>query len=489
MGNSIKEKIANKLFGNEIKKLAGTIVKAQSRAISFSGTSVSRPSMSFAWTGALSGFPVYSRANTLSNINDGYVGSDDVYSIVRRIARTSAMIPLKVYRIKDEKALKEYEYASKQQNPNTQSLLRKQFLKIKALEEVKDDNDLQMLIDNPNPVYSKTEFYEGVYSFRLLTGNTYLHTPLLDLGVNAGRPLEMWLLPSQWMSLQVSDTWPRQILGYRLQIANLIPIGTEEVVHIRYFNPQFSYVGNELIGLSPLTAGSKVLDRQEAETDYSVNAFQNSGISGIVSNENMNSDEIEKGALGQMKTEFFQEATGVENARKLMFSVGKINYTAIGLSPVDMDILKSEIRTFKKLCNLYGVSDMLFNNDGIGNGVGGKTDIVYKDLYTNAALPEVYALRDALNQKVTPKFNKKGERYFIDADITGITELQDDMKDMAAVFSTSPVMIPSVICKAFGWPIPEGDPNIDKIYIKNGYSELDAIQAIENLPINTPNGN
>ncbi len=348
---------------------------------------------------------------------------------------------------------------------------------------------MQTLLDNPNPVYSKTEFFEGAYTFRLITGNTYIHTPLLELGVNAGKPSEIWVLPSQWMSLHVSDTWPRTILAYRLQIASLITIPVEEVIQIRYFNPQYSYVGNELIGLSPLRAGSKILDRQAAETDYSVNAFQNSGISGIVSNENMRSEDIEQGALGKLKTDFYNEAAGVQNARKLLFSVGKITYTPIGLSPVDMEVLSSEIRTFKKLCNLFGVSDRLFNNDATGSEIS--VDIAYKDLYTNAVLPEIFALRDGLNKDLTPKFNTKGETYFIDADITGITELQDDMKDMAAVFSQLPIMNPGIIAKAFNWTYDAKDENMNKFFIKAGYTDLETALSgpIAPLPIDIPNGN
>lgn len=432
------------------------------------------------------GFPVYSAVNTQRNV-DEYCTSEDVYAIVSRIAKTAAMVPLKVYKIIDDKALKTYEAAISNKNYSTRALLKNQLLKVKALEEVKDDNPLQHLLDNPNPQYSKTEYLEGSYTFRLLTGNTYEHAPLLEFGVNAGKPIELWLMPPQWTSLQVSDTWPRMIMAYRLQIAELITVPKEEVIHTRKFNPRYTYMGNELIGQSPLEAGAKVLDRGEAETDYSVNAFQNAGISGIVANE-MPGAEMETGAAGKMKTDFYGEAAGVHNARKLLFMLGKINYTAIGLSPVDMNVLASEVRTFKKLCNLYGVSDMLFNNDGIGNGVGGKTDIVFKDLYTNAALPEVFAKRDAYNSFLTPKFNTGKEKYFIDADITGITELQDDMKDMATVYSNNPIMNPFIVAQAFGWDTSNVE---NKWFIKSGYQTIEdaMVGAVQPLPMVTENGN
>jgi HK97 family phage portal protein len=439
----------------------------------------SMPAKSYAWVG---GFPVYNSSDTIHNINYGYAGSEDVYSIVRRIARTAAMVPIKVYEVKDDTALKNYHY-SKQNSYTAKSVIRNQFLKLKALEEVSEDNPLQQLLSNPNPVYTLTEFLEGAYTFRLITGNTYIHTPTLDFGVNAGKPLEMWLAPSQWMSVRVSDEWPRRILGYQLQnemqVPNVIP--PEEMIHLRYFNPRFSYVGNELVGLSPLVAGSKVLDRQAAETDYSVNAFQNSGISGIVWNEAMRQDDIEQGALGKMKADFYNEASGVNNARKLLFMAGKMGYTQVGLGPIDMNIIESGKLTFKKLCNLYGVSDRLFNNDATGSEIS--TDVAFKDLYTNGALPEVYALVDALNLFLVPKFNGK-QKYYVDCDITGIPELQDDMKDMATAFSLSPVMNPGIIAKAFNWPYDAKDPNMDKFFIKQGYQTIEdaAAGAIQPLP-------
>lgn len=432
----------------------------------------------------MTGLPVYSTANTVANINNGYVGNDDVYSVIRRIARTIAMIPLKVYKIVDEEAMKKYEFEISKKNYTTAALVKQQFLKYKALELVDSENPLQRLLDNPNDQYSKTEFREGFHTFLLATGNNYVYTPNLELGVNAGKPSEMWLSPSQYMSLQVSDTWPRRVLGYRLQISEVVVFKPEEMIHTRYFNPQYNYVGSELIGLSPLTAGSKILDRGDSETDYSVNSFQNSGISGVISNETMRDEDIEVGALGKMKSDFYADASGTTNARKILFTAGKWNYTAIGLSPVDMDVLSSMKLTFKKLCNLYGVSDRLFNNDATGSEIS--VDIAYKDLYTNAALPGAYAERDSYNLHLVPKFNTDKEKYFIDVDITGIAELQDDFKDMATVYSQLPVMNPAVIAKAFGW---DTDDIQDEWFIKNGYVPIAQAGGIEPLPIETENGN
>lgn len=246
----------------------------------------------------------------------------------------------------------------------------------------------------------------------------------------------------------------------------------EEVLHSRYFNPDFDLNGSELVGLSPLRAAAKVLQRSDDETDYSVAAFQNSGISGIVSNEALSPDASNVQEIGQMKSAFYAEATGKANARKLMFTAGKINYTQIGLSPVDMNLIESEKMTFKALCNVYGVSTVLFN-DGQSSTESNVKEMV-KQLYTNAALPEVYAFRDAVNNQIVPKFNTDKVKYYVDCDLSEITVLQEDMKAMADTFNALPIMIPNFILETMGYG-RQDDPSMDKVYIKNGYTPIDEL--------------
>jgi len=442
----------------------------------------------FAWVG---GLPVFNNGDAISNINEGYCGSEDVYSIVKRISTHSAMLmdTFKVNKIVDEEAFEKFMAFEKLRDYSVKGRAKSAFLKSKALEEVQGPNDLQRLLDNPNPSYIKSEYNSGLSIMRLITGNTYIHAPSLEFGVNKGRPAELWIMPSQFTSLQVSDTWPRRILGYKLIMGVIQDVPAQDVIQVRYFNPQYTYVGNELIGLSPLRAGSKVLDKNESETQYSVNAFQNAGISGIVYNESISGDEVAPDVLGKLKSDFYNEGSGTANARKLLFQAGKIGYQAVGLGPVDMDVLASMKLTFKKLCNLFGVSDRLFNNDATGSEVS--DDNTRKDFYINAVLPEVCAFRDAYNTYLVPKFNDDKNKYFIDFDISNIIELQDNFKDMASIYGQLPFTNLGVVAKAFNIDVDQSDPILKQWFIKNGYTTIEDAMAgpVDPLPIDTQNGN
>jgi HK97 family phage portal protein len=419
------------------------------------------------------GLPVYDRYNQQQNV-DRYATLDDIYSVVRLIAKTAAMVPIRVYKVKDEKKFRQYQATNKQHSYTSRSLVEKMLLKSQSLEEVPQGDQLQMLLDNPNPLYSKSEFLDGFYTMRLICGNSYIYKPTLEEGVNAGKTSEMWLMPPQFTNPVITQTFPKQITGYQLRIFGIVDVPINDVMHSRYYNPQFTVMGDELIGLSPLQPLHRTAQRSKSENDFMVRGFQNAGAQGIVNFEGLEESSTE--ALGKMKEDYYTDSGGSYNARKSLFHAGKTTFTQIGLGPVDMQVIESQKITFKKICNAYGVSDVLFNN-GESSTESNVNEMV-KRLYTNAALPEVFAYRDLLNQYLAPAY---GQGYYIDADITGITELQDDMKAMAEIFSTLPIMQPNLILEAFKYGKSE-DPLMDKYYIKSGYSAIEDMQPVDILP-------
>lgn len=419
-----------------------------------------------------SGRAVYGPDNVQSQV-DRYATVDDVYSVIRLIAKTASTIPVRVYKKKNEQKAREYAYATKQRAFDTRSLLKRQLLKAQAFEEVPESDKLQMLIDRPNDLFTGNEQREGFSVFRLLSGNAYLYAPKIDLGVNAGKIVELFLMPSQYTTPKVSGTFPQYITGYEMNLNGVVPFDKDSVLHSRYFNPNYTTDGQELVGISPLRSLHKVVTRSASENDFMTRGFQNAGAQGIVWFKGM--DEESTDSLGKLKSDFYAEGSGSFNARKNLFMGYEAGYTQIGLSPVDMDVINSQKFTFKRICNAYGVSDILFNNGEASTESNVKEMI--KRLYTNAALPEAYAYRDILNKHIAPLF---GSEYFIDVDITGITELQDDMKQMAEIFSTLPVMIPNLIFEAFNYGKID-DTLMDKVYIKSGYEPIENVQQIPDI--------
>lgn len=433
----------------------------------------------------LGGAALYRASSPMGYIQEGYAGNADVYAIIRLIAKTAAMVPLFVYEVRDQKAYRKF----RQLNTKTyDAMFMDQYydLHTKALEIVGENDELQMLLDRPNDIDEKQEFYTGVYGYHLLDGNSFIYAPAVPEGANAGKITGLYMMPPQYTTIISSNTFPRIIFGYRVDVNGVNLVDSTDVLHMKYWNPEFSYDGQELIGLSPLRAMLKTLYRSNSAKDNSVAQFQHGGPPAILGNKNIQADQAGLEITSKLRERWAKEREGSKNAGKWLLSPGEPVFIRTGLTPVELDILESERFTLAQLANGYGISDVLLNNHQSSTESNVKE--MRKALYTNAALPEVYALRDLLNKGIVPKFQKGGVRKVIDCDITGISELQPDYKAMADTFAALPIMIPNNIMEAFKYG-KQPDPNMDKVYVKQGYQLLEDlnIQA-EPLP-NDPAGN
>jgi HK97 family phage portal protein len=394
-------------------------------------------------------------------IRDGYNVSSAVYSIVSSIAGAASYIPLRAYIIKDEKAMRKLRAMGGPDFRKDDGAFRWARLKEMALEEVPDDDSLQMLLDHPNNILDRSTFYETAVGFKLLTGNSYIYTPVLEYGADKGKVSEMHIMPSPYTGLIITQTWPKQVLGYELILNGVQLLRTEDAIHIRTANYEYSIDGQELYGLSPLRAALRTLKRSNSAETSSTFQFENGGPAGVVYNKAIQPNALGRETMSRQKQANQDEYAGNENRGKVRYMAGDMGYLSLGLSPVDLDILESEKFTFDMLCNVWHVSSVMFNNKAASTESNVKE--MRKDFYTRAVLPEIYSIRDAFNNRLVPKFSKAG-KYYIDADISGIPELQPDMVQQAQWLNSSWDMTPNER-REFKNLAPSPDPNMDKIFV------------------------
>lgn len=428
------------------------------------------------------GLTVYGYGNTGEQIR-AYTAIDDLYAVVNRVMKTAALIPLYEYTVTNAKAFGQYKIELKQyvKNPTNKRLYDLIKLQKKALELAGEGSELQTFLDNPNKFQSKGQFYELTYLFKLLTGNYYIYKEMLDAGANEGKVYEMYNLPPNWTYPIATETFPRRTAGYQFNLYSVNQIFTkDQIIHGKYANPLFDFVGNELVGLSPLQAGAKTLTTISNETDYSNQALINAGAGGVIVNEDPTDFAPE--ALGQMRDDVlrdlgsaWQNGSNV-NVNKLGFLAGKWNYLKIFIDPANMQLLDQKKLSFKRLCNIYGVSDKLFNNDE-----GSKYDnydIALRELYTNATLPLVSGLCDDFNMGLVQNF---GAGSVVGYDVSDIPELQENMADVVNKFATAPAFRVNDLYEAMGYGRLD-DPNGEKVLVKSGYQLLDDL-ALPEVPL------
>jgi phage portal protein BeeE len=431
--------------------------------------------------------------NTCGQLN-AYATIDDVYSIVRWIAKTCKRVPFYAYEVTDQKNYNKYRVIQRKiqesKNYTNKNIWDLKELQTKSMEIIGESDKVQMLLDNPNDFQSKDEFYEACYAFPLLAGRQLLYVSIYDGGASRSQPYALFNLSPDFSRPVMSEeikTFSRRILGWKYSLyGSEIPIqanGDNEAVLLRkYFNPNYDYAGSELLGLSPLHAAAKKMQQLINESDYLNRGLINAGAEGFVSSED--ATEMSPEALGQLKDDVLKELGSSfdsrgsnRNAKKLGFLAGKWDYKNLFASPSDMQLVEQMKVTFKKLCNIYGISDRLFNNDATGSEIS--VDKMIKQAYTNTIIPEVSGERDLLHNGLLYRTNDLGlrePRYtdkqrVIDYDMSDIPELQEDQANIATRFAAAPVFRPNDFFEAMGWGRLD-DPNAETVLIKQGYSPL-----------------
>ena len=423
-------------------------------------------------------YPTYD----IAAYSERYVTTDDLYSIFNKIATHSARIPIYGYLVKDDAAKKKL---NKIKQPHLKQHEVKS-LSLKALEDLPETDPVEQLLEFPCEGMSKFEFYYAIHTFLLSAGEAFILKVRPEFGKNAGKPVTLQILYPQNVILKVSDTLPRKVMYYDYTINGqkvFENIPAEDVIHIKYFNPQIDYSGSELRGLSPLRVLLRRLERLDSNMNVSVAQMQNGGVNTIVFDKAPN-DTGAVEIVGARKDNYYRFKNNSANTGAPFFASGEMGAIQLGLSLADLSVLELANVDFKKLCNAYSISDRLFNNDATGSEVS--DDNARKGLYTDACLPNVYRIVDALKLNLLNEFTDKKRELL--ADVSEIPELQENYKELAETFAAMPVIIPNEIMRAFKYEVST-DPNMDKPYIKTGYMSMDEAQGIEDLPINTPNGN
>ena len=381
--------------------------------------------------------------NLKTYIDRGYNVNDIVYSIINIILDKVRVAPFNVYKIVDEKAYIKMHAMQQKKDWSIKDYSTFCNLQNKALEIVPQAGKWSDLLKYPNSQETFSDFIVSACGYQLLTGNTYTWANVLKGGVNAGVPNELWNLPSQYMNIFGSNTYPTMPIGYWLTVLPQAKYTVDEVMHLKYWNPNYDINGTQLYGQAPLRAALKRLKKSNSLIDAEASSFQNEGIKGIAYMQNqvgqVDGDQtaIEVGKLAEtMRNQW----SGTENRGRIGLSGYTMGWLPIGLSSEEMQMIESGVMDIRMLCNVFGVQSQLLNDPA--NKTYNNQEEAEKALTTRAALPLLTRFRDGLNRKASSVWGLP-KWQVIDFDMTVYTELQADMKEMTEWMDKLPFLSPN----------------------------------------------
>ena len=285
-----------------------------------------------------------------------------------------------------------------------------------------EEHPLLDLLMRPNPMNSQSEFFQEVYSYLLLAGNSYI----LKTGAENREPSELYTLRPDRIKIVPSK---REIpLSFEYVVNGQTTAsyavdqstGFSDVKQIMLFNPL-----NDYYGLSPLKAASVDIDQHNLSNKHNVMLLMNGARpSGAVvyrpKDESGANTMLTDTQREQLRGDLLHRFEGSANAGRTMILEGDFDYKEMGMSPKDMDFTAMKNFAARDIALCFGVPSQL---------VGIPDANTYSNmqearlaLYEETIIPMLRHIESDLNEWLVPSFGEDLTLKYLVDDIPAITE-------------------------------------------------------------------
>lgn len=344
----------------------------------FSKESPSRVSFSLNVAGAAQSTPV----NYASLAKEGYGNNTTVYRAISLVSRTAGAIHWVLYQ--------------KGRNGKTEI----------------SEHELLKLINRPNPMQGGAQFFEGLWSSYLLSGNAYVEA---TKAVKTGPPNELWTLrPDRTKVVPGRIGYPEayiyEVNGRKITYQVDFVKMKSPILHFKTYNPL-----DDWYGMAPMQAALLSIDQSNAANRWNLSLLQNqaspSGILTVEATEANPTGTLTQEQFDRLKSDVKERYSGPKNAGTPMLLEGGLKWTQVSLSPKDMDFSGSKNMSARDTASVFGVPPLLLNIPG------DNTYSNYKEarlaLYEETVVPLTEILKAELNNWLTPAF---GENLILEPD-------------------------------------------------------------------------
>ena len=288
-----------------------------------------------------------------------------------------------------------------------------------------DDHPLLDLLARPSPTKGYVELFESLYSFLLLSGNSYL----IGTGVEGSEPKELYCLRPDRVKIIPGQTTLPEAYHYSINGKTISQYevnqetGASPVKHFKLFHPKSDY-----LGLSLLVAAASNIDSHNLTNRHNVSLLSNGARpSGAVifkpKDETGSTVQLSDTQRAQILADMETRFSGTNNAGRPMLLEGDFSFQQMGMSPKDMDfsVLKKMSAIDIALCfgvpaQLVGIPDaQTYNN----------MPEARLALYEETIIPILRRIQSDLNEWLTPQF---GDDLRLEYDVDSIPAMAESRK-------------------------------------------------------------
>ncbi len=284
---------------------------------------------------------------------------------------------------------------------------------------------LLKLLNKPNPRFGGAEFFESMFSHKLISGNAYI----LVLRNGDESPAELYLLrPDRVEIVPGSGSLPKGYIYESGDKKRYYPVdklsGRCDILHLRNFNPL-----DDWYGLSQIEAASYSIDLHNESSKWNQSFLQNGARpSGALIIENRASGNIlSPHELESVREQLDAGFTGQKNVGRPLLLSGGLKWQEMSLSPKDMDFIEAKNSAARDIALAFGVPPQL---------LGIKGDNTYNNMqearlafWEETIIPLIDKTIDAFNNWIVRDFAGTIELSYNKNKISALSMKQDQLWD------------------------------------------------------------
>lgn len=357
-------------------------------------------------------------------INKAYNANNYIRAIVEDIASKASTANVEIYKIKSKTKARKY-YSTIKSGFSSEKFIKSMVLKAQAFDQLEEHPFLDLINQKPNTFQTGKQLKKELHGYKLVTGNSYMYASVKGEQYSDGKhPQRLWSIPSPAVNIVAGDLI-NPVKGYEVNYYSEDLIPTYQIAHFKDMNLVSDITGNQwLYGRSRLSSARDTIGGFKNANMAQNTLFQNMGPVGIVSGSGESSGLGEDQAVA-IQDKFEQKHTGLHNGGKLVVTPADVKFTALGISPVDLNLIEAKGELLQELCALYNYPKENF--EGSQNVASqGTAD---KKVITSCVIPLLSDFDDVLTAYVREAYND--DSLVVISDIQHFEELQENRKQLA----------------------------------------------------------
>lgn len=334
-------------------------------------------------------------------VRDGYLSNQDVYSVVSRVSRLCASLPIQIMNGEQEVFEGDEFY---------------DFFMNKWGKESGCNEGLNALFTNLF-LFGKAYILKDSESFGFMPDNQYV---LPTNRVEPYNPKNNYFEGPMWYYFNDGTVEHKYL--------------PEELTIITFYDPT-GYETNA-DGLSPLNSVWKTVEAGNNRNHAESKILENRGIAGFISPKSSNANGgygLSEKVMKLLRDAFQSVVGGAKNFNKIIPVEEGVDFTQVQMSANDLKLIEMRLNHVRDICNAYGVPSLLFND------YQSRTHANYaeakKALYTDFVLPMFSLFANQYERKFVKEWNEATlNNYWISVNTGELSVFNPEQADVIAQY-------------------------------------------------------